>query len=382
MKRREFLKSGAAGAMALAAARRPIEAAPAEKPPMQILLWCWDARMTWDDQPDAIVYNMAAAEKPFPYPKRPEAFLVGFKRLVDYAARIGVRGVIIWGFLRDSHGGVEAAADLCRYAADRGVAILPGVGLCSYGGYYFEGDHPFNLNTYLRKYPERISKAQEERGGREVTPVLDPSLPANQKWWRDGLEWMLETFKIGGFDFEMGDFIINPSPQAEAARKALGFRCDGNIMDTVVATKDLICRGLEILPDGLFLNSTYRGYQQITGFPNMPYIQALPEKTIWQYTLLSTVRMKDFATRFKDVPRHRQYGYLHWFNSSTKTMQTDYVPEIARTWPLLHRLGFEFLGTYGEVSALNNPLADRNYRAQVAWARNPALSLDDFNKGT
>ncbi len=53
------------------------------------------------------------------------------------------------------HGGAKAARDLCLYARDRGVGILPGVGLCSYGGYYFEGDHPFNLDTYLRRHPER-----------------------------------------------------------------------------------------------------------------------------------------------------------------------------------------------------------------------------------
>jgi hypothetical protein len=44
----------------------------------------------------------------------------------------------------------------------------------------------------------------------------------------------------------------------------------------------------------------------------------------------------------------------------------------------LHEIGFEFAGTYGEVSALGNPLADRNYRAQVAWAENSGLKLQDF----
>jgi hypothetical protein len=381
MKRREFLKRSAVQASALAAASWPIGAAVPGTTPVQILLWCWDARMTWDDQQDAITHQMAVTGKPFPYPKKPESFLVGFKRLVDYAARIGVRGIIIWGFLRDSHGGIKAAVELCRYATDRGVAILPGVGLCSYGGYYFEGDHPFNLDTYLRKYPDRISQARHDRDGHEVAPVLDPALPANQQWWREGLEWMLETFKIGGLDFEMGDFIVNPSPLATAARKDLGFSCDENIMDAVVATKDLMRRSLEVLPDGIFLNCTYRGYEEITGFPNMPYLQALPEQTIWQYALRGTIVLEDFENRFKAAPGHRQYGCLHWFNASTKTLQTDYVPEIVRIWPSLHRLGFEFLGTYGELSAINNPLADRNYRAQVAWARNPALALDDFNKG-
>jgi len=40
---------------------------------MQVILWCWDARMGWDDQPEAVLRSMANPAKPFPYPKRPEA---------------------------------------------------------------------------------------------------------------------------------------------------------------------------------------------------------------------------------------------------------------------------------------------------------------------
>lgn len=302
--------------------------------------------MTWDDEPDAIALRMAAADKKFPYPKKSESFLVGFKRLVDYCARIGVHSITVWGFLRDAHGGIKAAAELCEYASDRGVGILPGVGLCSYGGYYCDGDHSFSLDTYLRKHPERISSANEERGGRVVTPVLDPALDANRAWWRGGLEWMLETFKIAGIDYEMGDFIINPSPEAVAARDALGFTADGNIMDSVAALRELMDYAYQALPDGTFINCTYRGLQDITGFPGMP--------------------------------DHRKYAYLHWFNASSKTMDKDYVPEIARVFPGLAKLGFEFVGSYGEVSANGDALADRNYRAQVAWAKDPKLLLDDF----
>ena len=156
MHRRHFLAT-AAGAAAAALTTKPETAAqavaPTENAPMRVSLWCWDARMTWDDEPETIALRMAAADKKFPYPKRPESFLVGFKRLVDYCAEIGVHSVTVWGFLRDAHGGVKAAGELCEYASDRGVGILPGVGLCSYGGYYYDGEHPFNLDTYLKNHP-------------------------------------------------------------------------------------------------------------------------------------------------------------------------------------------------------------------------------------
>lgn len=378
MMRRDFLKQAGASTAALLAGRKLAVAETSSVKPMKVLLWCWDARMTWDEQPEAILTRMAAADRPFPYPKASEAFLVGFKRLVDYCASVGVPGIILWGFLRDSHGGVRAAQDLCKYASDKGVAILPGVGLCSYGGYYFEGDHRFNLGTYWRTHPDRVSRALEQGGARPVTPVLDPSLEANQRWWREGLEWMLETFEIGGMDFEMGDFIVNPSSQAAQARVALGIEADDNIRDIVVATKDLMAHALKLRPNGIFINSTYRGYHQITGFPKMDYLKPFPKDVVWEYTLTNMVRRPEFPNGFHGAPEHRRYGYLHWFNASTGTVDKDFVPEIARIFPGLHQLGFEFAGAYGEISARNNPLADRNYRAQVAWARNPALSLSAF----
>jgi len=376
--RREFLKAGLAAAATLAAGRAVPEPQAAKKPPMKVILWCWDSRMTWDDEPDQIHHRMAASTTAFPYPKRPESYRVGFRRLVDYCAELDVHAVLIWGFLRDAHGGVGAAAELCAYASDRGVAVIPGVGLCFYGGFYFEGDHPFNLDTYLRKHPDRASKGHIEGSEREEYPVLDPSLEANQQWWRDGLEWMIETFRIGGVNFEMGDHLVNASTEAQQARAALGFDCNDNLKDVVVASRELIRHGLGMLPNGLFINSTYHAYGSLEGFPDLPFVKAVPPETVWQYNIARTVRTPDFATRCQGAPKHRRYGYLHWFNASTKTMDKDYVADVARVFPGLHQLGFEFVGTYGEISALENPLADRNYRAQVAWARDPDMAVDDF----
>ncbi|MCK5861650.1 MAG: hypothetical protein KAH38_04135 [Candidatus Hydrogenedentes bacterium] len=345
--------------------------------PMKVLLWCWDTRMTWDDEPHLIQLKMAASDQHFSYTKCSESFQIGFRRLVDYCAENDIWGIVLWGFLRDAHGGVAAAQDLCLYARDRNVTIIPGVGLCAYGGYYYAGDHPFNLDTYLHKHPERASIAYEEGSGRKVQGVLDPSLPENQQWWRDGLEWMLETFAIGGINYEMGDFIINASQKAQTARRALGFNADGNILDMVVATHDLIERAYTLQPNGIFINALYRGYHQIRTLPDIPYVNAMNPKTVWQYTLTHMQRDEAFPDGFGDIPAHRQYGYLHWFNASTNTIAKDYTMDIARVFPAAQQLGFEFIGTYGELRA-NTPIADRNYRAQAAWAKNPALQYKDF----
>ncbi len=86
------------------------------------------------------------------------------------------------------------------------------------------------------------------------------------------------------------------------------------------------------------------------------------------------------AARFVITAHKPKYSYLHRFNASTNTLEKDYVANIARVFPGLHELDFEFAGTYGELFAINNPLADRNYRAQAAWAKNPNLTLQEFAK--
>ncbi len=376
--RRQFLtalgSTALAGSLGCTSASAPLAglastSEPASPPPMRIILWCWDARMTWDDQPDRISTRMAVSENLFPYLKSPEMYQQGFRRMVDYCARIGIEGIIIWGFLRDSHGGALAAADLCKYASDKGVAIIPGVGVCAYGGYYYEGNHPYNINTYLARHPERASVAYQEKGGREVRPVLDPSLEANRQWWLAGLEWMLDTFEIGGVNFEMGDFVVNRSPEAVAARAAIGIDADENILETIVATRELLDRAFQLRPDGLFINSTYRGYPQLKGFPTLTFPAVVDSRTIWQYGMRGTVERRDFPAAWEGVTPHRDYAYLHWFNASTNTAGRDYTAEIERVYPALRGLGFDFAGTYGEISAIDNPVADANYRAQVEFAR-------------
>ncbi len=112
--------------------------------------WTWDHSTNWDlDQIGAQEIGVFC-----PYGKPPDGFLADYKRMVDFMSRHRIGGVTIYGFFRDSHGGVEAAQELCRYANERGVRILPGVAINAYGGIYWEGEHPYNLATWLRKHPE------------------------------------------------------------------------------------------------------------------------------------------------------------------------------------------------------------------------------------
>lgn len=367
MRRRQFLST--VGSAAAGSCLAPVVAADGVDRPMRILLWCWDARMTWDDEPDRVSGGMAVSESLFPYRKSPGMFQQGFRRMIDYCARVVIDGIVVWGFLRDAHGGAAAAADLCKYASDKGVAIIPGVGVCAYGGFYYDGASPYNLGTYLARHPDRAGVARLNGNGREVRPVLDPSLEANRRWWREGLEWMLGEFEIGGINFEMGDFVVNASAEAARARAAVGIDADENILETIVATRELLERGFQLRPDGIFIDSTYRGYHALRGFPEVSYPACVHPRTVWQYSMGPTVDRDDFPAAYAGVTPHRRYAYLHWFNASTRTASRDYSADIRRVYPALRSLGFEFAGTYGEIGAAGNPLADANYRLQVAAAR-------------
>lgn len=335
---------------------------------METMLWCWDSRMTWDDEADVFASPVAVSNQAFPYPKRPESYTCGFRRLIDYCSRHGIHGIIIWGFLRDAHGGVAAAQELCRYAADHGVAIYPGVGLCSYGGYYFEGDHPFHLQTYLRTFADRRTSSFDAGLGKQLDCILDPSLPANQQWWLEGLEWMLETFDIGGINFEMGDHLVHQSESAVTARQALRLTCQESLQDMVIATRDLMDAAYRLCPNKRFINSTYMAPSEVSSFPNIMFPRHVHPLACWMYTMSNVV----ITDNFSEIPAcslpHRKGAYLHWGRAGSKEMNNDTREALQRVIPILAEQDFEFTCIYGETSPEVAPMADGNYREFVRLA--------------
>lgn len=119
------------------------------------------------------------------YKKPPGEFLGDYKALIDYMhEHTSFNAIIIWGFLRDSHGGVEAARELSDYANARDIRIIPGVGTSGYQGYYFEGEHKYNVTTWREQHPDdtqHFSFGGEGGGG-----IIDP----RNQYCRDSLNSM------------------------------------------------------------------------------------------------------------------------------------------------------------------------------------------------
>lgn len=177
--------------------------------------WTWDHSTNWNlDQvghQEIGVFNS--------YGKPPEGFLSDYRRVVDFCSQHRIGGVVVYGFLRDSHGGVEAARELCKYANERGVRIIPGIAIGAYGGVYWEGPNQYNLSTWLKSRPGTEARSEGAIGFQiedldfplnfphsDYTKVACPSDPATMSWMEDAVSWLSETFDIGGVNIESGDY--------------------------------------------------------------------------------------------------------------------------------------------------------------------------------
>jgi hypothetical protein len=178
------------------------------------LLWTWDHSTNWNlnqgGKQELGCFNN--------YMKPATGFLEDYERLVDFMSLNRISGVTIYGFLRDNHGGIEAAQALCRYAKERGVRILPGVGINAYGGIYWEGSHKYNLTNWLKENPHLRAKFDKPVHfsipefpelwfpDSSYTDAACPSKPENLAYHCEALAWLAETFDIGGINFETGDY--------------------------------------------------------------------------------------------------------------------------------------------------------------------------------
>ncbi len=198
--------------------------------------WTWDHSTNWElsqvGQQEIGVFN--------PYGKPPGGFLADYKRLVDFCSRNRIAAITIYGFLRDSHGGIEAAQELCRYATERGVRIMPGIAIGAYGGVYWEGEHKYNLATWLKQNPQFAATMEKGVGFQladlsfplnfprsDYTMTACPSAPETIAWMEEAVSWLAETFEIGGINIESGDYgvcgcdrcVARRANAAEAARR-------------------------------------------------------------------------------------------------------------------------------------------------------------------
>ncbi len=230
------------------------------KDPFELrLAWTWDHSTNW--VPRAWGSQNAGASNP--YTKRPGTFLADYVRLIDFLAANGFNAVCIIGFFRDAHGGEDYARRIADYGLAKGVKVLPMVGLCSYGGIYYEGDHKHGLDTFLRNHPDCI--AVNDKGEPDVRPlglfgpkVVTHACPSKKEvleFIAESVHWAIKTFPIAGMEIETSDLGVCQCKQCKERRQlpSLGF----SIEDMVMYYDACVAAARTAKPDALMVLETY-----------------------------------------------------------------------------------------------------------------------------
>lgn len=371
-----------------------------EKPAFPLrYYWTWDHSTNWVlDDPGNQVSGCVNQ-----YLKKPETYVEDYRRLVDHCVDMRFNGILIWGFLRDAHGGEDYAYQVAKYAADRGVAILPGVGTTGYGGVYYEGNHPCNLETYLSEHPEKGNTWK--RGDAPSARELSPYYPENREWMQECLEWLYEKFPIGGCNMENNDLMVDDSALARKERKKIKSGEADYFKDQFFAYKSALDKTHKLAPDAWNTYATYSGFGMGRDVSNAGadmwkapyYSNRMPASAIAQWTITGMVRqdpvpLRDWLTSARpkgiyDNPRWpkgllpptpRSVGFLHQASQWSHIRRTALaLSTFAEGCLRSFESGLEGISVHGEVTSRALPW-HLNYLAMRHWTYHPVSSLEQF----
>ena len=355
-------------------------------------LWTWDHSTNWDlnahGQLDWGCNNV--------YLKSKETYLLDYKKLIDYASSLNITGIVIWGFLRDVHGGVEYGKEISKYARSKDISIFPGIGTSYYGGFYYEGNHSYNVSNWLKKHPH-LAMVNKEGNKAEA---LCPTHPDNIKWLKEGVEWLFETFKLDGANLENGDGLVCYCNRCQKIRSELKTDDPDYFLDQYSSYLPI----LECLNKKRYRWVTYATY---SGFPSSTlrspfFAETFPENAICQWTLTRMIREVplSLAAYLKNgvpsevyenprwpkgtfPPTKRNAGLVHqgsqcyYRDNKGFTRYSLEIASIKEACLRAYQAGFVGISIQGEVSAYS-PVWDLNYRAFSYFADKPEASLYDF----
>ena len=340
--------------------------------------YTWDHSTNWDltQQGTRLRGCHEAYEKP------PQAFVEDYTRLIDFMGRLGLNHLIIWGALRDAHGGATALRRLVAYGRANSVRVAPGVGVNCYGGMYYEGDHEYSLVNLLAKQPEL---AAVDANGRPQIDAANPrrsvACPRNQKvvqWTLDSIRWLMDEVAPQAIHFETGDYGVCHCRTCQATGMR-GKRVSDEDMADILPP--IVAEVRSYGTDCWLSYNHYTGYTQAMMAHPPPFARQIPSDVICKWGV-SWMLAPELARSPKEgwgatepmmpdvrPPTTTNMAHLHfgtgWWNCSPRG--TLEIARFLQAVPLIKRVGFQGLCTHGEESALNPP-AELNYHVYAALA--------------
>ncbi|MCX6985969.1 MAG: hypothetical protein NT118_14655, partial [Lentisphaerae bacterium] len=267
------------------------------------LFWTWDHSTNWVlNTPGTQNSGVANA-----YTKFPEIFARDYKRSVNWCAANGVDAIGIVGLLRDRHGGVKSAREVCAYARDHGVRIYIIAGLYAYGGIYYEGDSPWSLDKFLANNPDCMGRNRDgdllfcqyegRHGFKREAQGCSSSAKLNA-FVLDSLDWVFKEIpELGGIQMESGDNGVCMCKKCFDRRAEIS----GATKDTFIPTS--FADMARIYPkaadavwsrssDAWVICETYHHFLEKdcqaffnadNPLPDLKELLKMPEKTFWQW---------------------------------------------------------------------------------------------------
>ncbi|MFI6164404.1 hypothetical protein ACIA59_31160 [Micromonospora haikouensis] len=351
-------------------------------------LWTWDHSTNWDTR-QLGQQEIGALN---PYAKSADAFGADYRRLVDFCSRERIGGIVVYGLLRDAHGGVEAARDLCEYANARGVRIIAGVGINAYGGIYFDGRHRYNLATWLRQRPDLAAELPKKVGfdidefgdlhfpASEYMMAACPSQPDNLAWHRDAIDWLLDTLPVGGINFETGDY--GSCACARCARRTGGERTSWSYEAMRAVYPTLLETARRPGPAGVPLRHLVEVYwDNIFDLDAQQPLADLPDDVAYQYCVNRGFwydqRDRLTAAHVDRLPHTTNVLRTH-AGSQWNRQRHSWVPEMyADMATRSGAAGMRGLTIFAEAAAYH-PTNEISYLAYARFSWNPELAWADF----
>jgi hypothetical protein len=317
---------------------------------------------------------------------KPRTYQGQLAAIVDYMSARRLNGLTLWGFPGGQDGSIDTAQALCSYALQRGVRILPRIGLTASEGLFSE-NHAFNLAAWTKAHPELRAVNKD---GSFQDRTLCPEKAQNRQRYREGLQWLFQNLRVGGVSLELEPFFVCYSEDCKNARQTTG-GSDPEYSKDLARFAGFVAEEVRKLdPNAWVAYTTGTGFDvesiqrsaagaippgQRAAFPP-EFVEKIPEFALAQWELAPMLKAGIWPSPFKASGKHG-LGLLRSVGEPTPTVQEIYWKRMEEVTH--HTIASNLEGLVAEAqSSPDDGAADLNYLIFSELSFNPAANLDEF----